>query len=106
MLSSPLLLAPTPPTSEIRIVPPRAVTIQEYYTESDGRKKIFTEKDGVAGYGEQKIVDPSEVSYTNLFINGVLQLRTHYEIQQGKLILNTVDAPLRGAPIILQMIKF
>ncbi|TKH05288.1 DUF4183 domain-containing protein [Peribacillus simplex] len=51
----------------------------------------------------QVIPDPSKVSYMNLFINGVLQPHDNYTVEKGKLKLNTIDIPIKGTPIILQM---
>ncbi|WP_356714735.1 DUF4183 domain-containing protein [Peribacillus sp. Bi96] len=53
--------------------------------------------------GNQTILDPSNTSFMNLFINGVLQPHANYTVEKGKLKLNTVDTPIKGAPIILQM---
>ncbi len=86
-------------------ISPKTVNTFEFFAISDGRKRIFTEKDSEKGYGTQKIMDPSRVSYVNLFINGVLQPKNCYEIQEGKLILQTEDIPIKGTPIILQMVK-
>ena len=102
----PIINIPNIPTQEIRCISPRKVIIKEFFAESDGRQKIFTEEDGNKVLGKQQILDPSEVSYMNLFINGVLQPKINYEVIEGKIILKTDDAPLFGSPIILQMIKF
>lgn len=40
----------------------------------------------------------------NLFINGVLQPTKNYVVEQGRISLKTVDVPIKGAPIILQML--
>ncbi len=87
-------------------VSPKKVVIYEFYTLSDGYKRIFTERDAVLSYGNQKIIDQRKVSYTNLFINGVLQPKVSYEIEEGRLTLLTEDIPIKGTPIILQMVKF
>ncbi|QCR34292.1 DUF4183 domain-containing protein [Lysinibacillus sp. SGAir0095] len=83
---------------------PKKATIFEYYSVSDGYKKIFTNNDSLSGYGEQKIQDTENVSLYNLFINGVLQPSATYKIEDEKLILTTDDVPIKGSPIILQMI--
>ncbi|WP_332238082.1 DUF4183 domain-containing protein [Sporolactobacillus sp. KGMB 08714] len=85
------------------ITPLKAVTT-EFYTVSDGRKRVYTEKDAMEGYGIQRILSSDEVSYTNLFINGILQSRLSYTVETGKLKLKTEDVPEKGTPIILQMI--
>lgn len=83
---------------------PKKVKIFEYYTVSDGCKKIFTNNDALSDYGEQKIQDTENVSFYNLFVNGVLQPTATYKIDDEKLILTTDDVPIKGSPIILQMI--
>ncbi|MBU0940685.1 MAG: DUF4183 domain-containing protein [Bacteroidetes bacterium] len=88
------------------VVYPKNVFSQEFFAISDGFKRIFTEEDGLTEYGNQKVLNPTNVSYTNLFINGVLQPKKNYDIEEGKLTLLTDDVPSVGAPIILQMIIF
>lgn len=83
---------------------PKKVKISEYYTVSDGLKRIFTNRDALSGYGEQKIQDAENISFYNLFVNGVLQPSATYKIEDEKLILITDDIPIKGSPIILQMI--
>ncbi|QIZ06353.1 DUF4183 domain-containing protein [Priestia megaterium] len=78
----------------------------EFYALSDGFKRVYTEKDALMGYGKQKILDPRNVSFINLFINGILQPKTCYLIEEGKITFLTDDIPAKGAPIILQMFKF
>lgn len=89
---------------EIIFRSPKEVKIYEYYTVSDGLKKTFTQTDALSEYGEQTIQNPSDVSFYNLFINGVLQPSATYIIEDKKLILTTNDVPIKGSPIILQMI--
>ena len=83
---------------------PKKAKIFEYYSVSDGFKKIYTNNDSLSGYGEQTIQDPANVSLYNLFVNGVLQPSATYKIEDEKLILTTDDVPIKGTPIILQMI--
>jgi len=90
---------------EKHFVGPKKVHVFEYYALSDGIKTVFTDADMLVEYGMQRILPPYEVSYYNLFINGVLQPPAAYNVEQGKLILNTEDTPILNAPIILQMIK-
>lgn len=75
-----------------------------YFTFSDGQKLIYTNADGVAEFGTTQILSPSEVSYINLFINGILQPQTAYLVQAGVLTLLTPTAPEAGVPITLQFI--
>lgn len=86
-------------------VSPKQVETFEFYARSDGFKRVYTEKDALTGYGKQKILDPSYVSYFNLFINGVLQPKSCYHIENGKITILTEDIPINDSPIILQMVK-
>lgn len=80
------------------------VADRQYSAVSDGTKKRYTDKDGIREYGTQGIPSPSEVSYFNLYINGVLQPKVNYQVRKGILELLTCDAPARGAPVILESI--
>lgn len=75
-----------------------------YFTFSDGQKLIYTNADGLAEFGTTQILSPSEVSYINLFINGIIQPQTAYLVQEGVLTLLTPTAPEVGVPITLQFI--
>ncbi|PFR96669.1 hypothetical protein COK39_08590 [Priestia megaterium] len=96
---------PVLPTKEFRYVFPKKVRIYEYYTVAGKNKRIFTDQDALKEYGTQHILDPESYSYSNLFINGVLQPSSNYSVQKGLLIINTEDIPLEKSPVILQMIK-
>lgn len=73
----------------------------QYCTIADGSKLVFSNSDELPYYGNQGIPDPAAVSYFNLYINGVLQPHTNYQVGPGVLTLKT-EAPRAGAPIILQ----
>ncbi|MCM3796759.1 MULTISPECIES: DUF4183 domain-containing protein [Priestia] len=75
-----------------------------YFTFSDGQKRLYTNNDGIAQYGVTEILAPDEVSYINLFINGILQPHINYQIQKGSLALLTEEVPLKGVPIIIQFV--
>ncbi|MED4685432.1 DUF4183 domain-containing protein, partial [Bacillus mycoides] len=75
-----------------------------YFTFSDGEKLIYTNADGIAQYGTTQILSPSEVSYINLFINGILQPQPFYEVTAGQLTLLDDEPPSQGSSIILQFI--
>ncbi|MFK4321881.1 hypothetical protein ABH946_004632, partial [Bacillus sp. RC145] len=75
-----------------------------YFTFSDGEKLIYTNADGIAQYGTTQILSPSEVSYINLFINGILQPQPFYEVTAGQLTLLDAEPPSQGSSIILQFI--
>lgn len=85
---------------------PKQVVSQEFFTISDGIRRDFAEEDGLVEYGPQKILSPMKISYMNLFINGVLQPKMNYEVADGHLKLLTEDIPVKGTPIILQMITY
>lgn len=80
--------------------------VYQYNTLSDGIKKIYTNDDELTQYGDRGILDPDDVSYFGLFINGVLQPKVNYEIQKGLLLLKTEDAPIKGSTIIISFITF
>ncbi|MET3193687.1 DUF4183 domain-containing protein [Gottfriedia sp. OAE603] len=76
-----------------------------FFTYSDGERSVYTNKDGLVEYGITNIMSPNEVSYINLFINGVLQPTVNYKVEKGKLTLLTEDIPIKGVVIILQFIS-
>ncbi|RGN70301.1 DUF4183 domain-containing protein, partial [Bacillus cereus] len=86
------------------IIGPIPTTNLLYYTFADGEKLIFTDEDGIVEYGTTKILSPSEVSYINLFINGILQPQPFYEVSAGKLSILDDQPPSQGSSIILQFI--
>lgn len=75
-----------------------------YFTFSDGQKMVYTNSDGLAQYGVTQIFPPSEVSFINLFINGILQPQSNYKVEEGELTLLVDEAPSDGVPITLQFI--
>lgn len=79
------------------------VVTSEYISFSDGIKKVYLDSDGVEGFNV--IPNPLTISYSNLFINGMLQPPSSYIIVTGKLTLNTQDVPIPGTCILLQLIK-
>ena len=80
--------------------------IYQYNTLSDGEKRIYTNQDELTQYGNRGILSPDQVSYYNLFVNGVLQPRTNYIIAKGYLEFTTEDLPPKGQSIILTFISF
>lgn len=75
-----------------------------YFTFSDGQKLVYTNADGDPTLGTIQMLPPSEVSYMNLFINGILQPQTEYQVKAGQLTIAGPEAPVAGAAIILQFI--
>lgn len=65
---------------------------------------IYTNSDGLSEYNSSSILSPVEVSYFNLFINGVIQPLNTYQVESGKLTLLS-ETPLAHTPITLQFIK-
>ena len=79
------------------------VETSEYVSISDGIKKTYLNSDGIEEFNV--ILNPLTISYANLFVNGVLQPPSYYTFVEGRLTLNTDDAPISGSYIILQFIK-
>nr|WP_126429850.1 DUF4183 domain-containing protein [Brevibacillus marinus] len=79
--------------------------VSYYYTVSNGDKRIFTDSDGIKGYGSKRIPDPKMYSLINLYINGVLQPPNIYKVKRGLLIIRSGELPQKGVPIILQFIR-
>lgn len=80
--------------------------VYQYNALSDGVKRVYTNKDELSQYGNRGILDPNDVSFFSLFINGVLQPKVNYEIQKGILILRTEDMPVKDSAIIISFITF
>lgn len=76
-----------------------------FYAIADGIKRDFTDKDAVVEYGSGKILDPSQVSYSNVFVNGILQSPLNYTIKKGLLHFNTEDVPEKNVLITIQYIS-
>ncbi|MGE7216274.1 DUF4183 domain-containing protein [Priestia koreensis] len=73
---------------------------------ADGLTTSFTDENALAPYNSVSIPDPSEVSYANLYVNGVLQPTHSYAYNKGVVTLLTEDIPLKGVPVILQFHSF
>ena len=56
----------------------------------------------IEAYGNHGIPDPNDVSFFNLFINGVLQPETNYSVESGLLTLTVSEPPEKDVPIILE----
>lgn len=81
------------------------VDTYQYYTSSDGIKSVYANEDELKEYGSRGILDPTTVSFINLFINGLLQPQNQYIVEPGKLTLTSGDVPEEGSPIILQFVR-
>ena len=100
----PPITFPTGPTGGTGPVGAIKTTNVLYFTFSDGQKLVYTNADGLPQFGTTQILSPSDVSYINLFINGILQPLSSYQVVAGQLILVAPEAPVQGASIILQFI--
>ncbi|MGE4485482.1 MAG: DUF4183 domain-containing protein [Oscillospiraceae bacterium] len=78
------------------------VTNDNYVTVSTGTKRVFTDSDELLMYGDKGIPSPDDVSYFNLYINGALQPKVNYSVEEGILTLETSNIPPQGAMIILE----
>jgi len=76
----------------------------QYNAVSNG-SKIYTNGDKIPDYGNYGIPNPDEISFLNLFVNGILQPKPNYSVEEGSLTLLTDDVPLEGVPIILEYFK-
>lgn len=76
-----------------------------YCAVSDGEQRIFTDQDGLAEYNSSSILDPTQVSLMNLYINGMIQPPVLYEVSKGILLLKTTDVPRKDVTIVLQFIR-
>ncbi|MGG1368280.1 DUF4183 domain-containing protein [Priestia megaterium] len=75
-----------------------------YVSSSDGEKLEYTDSDASPDSETNQILSPSEVSYMNLFINGMIQPQSNYTVEKGKLILNVNEPLEKTTPIVLQFI--
>lgn len=73
----------------------------QYITLAEEGKKIYTNENALKQYGSSDILDPNTVSTINLFVNGVLQPPSIYNVEEGILRLESSDLPPRDAPIII-----
>lgn len=78
--------------------------IYQYNTLSNGVKREFTDADELIMYGNKGILNPNEVSFYNVYINGVLQPKTNYELMKGLLVLTSANIPQDEAPIIVEFV--
>ncbi|KXY71183.1 MULTISPECIES: DUF4183 domain-containing protein [Bacillus] len=85
-----------PPYKSVQNIMYHAIAKQDQF--------VYTNADGLAEYNSSKIFSPAEISYFNLFINGVIQPLTTYIIEAGKLTLLSEEPPTLHAPITLQFI--
>lgn len=70
--------------------------IYQYNAIGNGERRVFTNADEIAEYGQQGILSPWDVSYYDVFVNGMLLPQSDYVITKGKLQFNTIDVPSNG----------
>lgn len=80
--------------------------VYQYTAVSDGTQRIYTNADELKKYGDKGIFSPEEVSYYNLYVNGVMQPKVNYILENGRLAFITEDLPTQGATIIIRYITF
>jgi len=76
----------------------------QYNTLASG-KKVYTNTDELTVYGNRGILDPQQISYLNLFINGVIQPKSNYIVEPGILILKAERVPVEGTPISMKFVS-
>ncbi|PEZ02867.1 hypothetical protein CN326_19265 [Bacillus sp. AFS018417] len=81
-----------------------SVTNLMFFTVSDGTRLVYTNDDGLPQFGTTQILAPNQVSYMNLFINGIIQPQSSYNVQAGILTIFADEALSPGIPITLQFI--
>lgn len=84
----------------------RHAEIYQYNAISSGNQRVYTNADELTEYGHRGILSPDEVSYYNLFVNGVLQPKINYALAKGRLELMTTDLPLPGQAVMITFVTF
>lgn len=76
----------------------------QYIALAEEDKRTYTNQDALNQYSSTNIPHPENISYMNLFINGVLQPDVLYTVTEGLLTLRSSDLPLKDTPIILLVV--
>ncbi|QNK58411.1 DUF4183 domain-containing protein [Paenibacillus sp. PAMC21692] len=74
-----------------------------YYALGDGERRMFTPREAMPGY-VSRIPDPTRVSLTNVFVDGMLQSPEVYAVYPGVLLFVSDQPPPEGSRIIAQFI--
>lgn len=74
-----------------------------YYARGNGEQRMFTLDDAIPGY-ESRIPDPSRVTLTNVFVDGLLQPPEVYAVYPGVLLFVSDQAPPADTRIIAQFV--
>ncbi|WP_244305994.1 DUF4183 domain-containing protein [Bacillus cereus] len=88
----------------ILLPPHNSVKNIMYHALAKQNQFIYTNADALTAYNSSNILSPTDVSYFNLFINGVIQPLTMYTVEAGKLTLLSEQTPVLHSPITLQFI--
>lgn len=78
--------------------------VKFFFAEAHGGR-IYTNEDADGEYKNNRIHDPKQSTYVNLFVNGVLQPDDLFSVRKGKLMFKSEDVPEEGTPIVLQFVK-
>lgn len=79
--------------------PAMRATAYQYNAIAKERQNIFTDEDELSEYGSHGIPSPRDAAICKVFVNGVLQPPTNYDIQKGRLCFKTEDFPAKGAVV-------
>lgn len=75
-----------------------------YIALSNGEKNEYTNKDLLPEYHASGIFSPKNVSYYNLYVNGMLQPKSNYTIWKDFLKFNTTDIAPKNVFIVIEFI--
>lgn len=68
-------------------------------------QRLYTDADALPQYGGHGIPAPCDVSFLNLYVNGILQPTVNYAVEKGMLTLTCTDLPPCGAPLVLEAVS-
>lgn len=80
--------------------------VSQYVARADGEKRVFTNSDELKEYGDKGILSPEEVSFYNVFVNGVPQPKKNFKMDNGHFTFTTTDIPGTGQPIMISFVTF
>ena len=80
--------------------------IYQYTAIADGIKRTFNDRDEMKQYGCRGILSPNDVSYFNVFVNGLLQPPKNYVLKEGELTFTTGDVPSKGQTVIILFVTW
>ncbi len=79
--------------------PPIRANVCQYNAIAQERQRVFTDADELTAYGSQGIPSPDDVSFCNVYVNGLLQPPVNYDMQRGNLCFKTEDLPAEGGVV-------